>query len=819
MRKSTIPTLEFDSADEIGRLSEQEEGPLGPLSLAHVVARIFAWHGVRGRASLPTMPPGVAGTADSRGRLTREPFEWDPDDPSSVESLAFRLRGVWGLDVFLHPTLFRLDTRGWTDADTLPSRVLFHDLDEVDPRSLPESLRPTIAWETSPGSYQAAWLLDGPALTPDEHRTAQRRLHQAVNGGDYRAPSAFVRPPGRRNRKGENGPRGALGRFLWDDGPTLDPSTLPTDDTAEATPAEGAAFEWASPDDAEAARAGLSASVRALLAADTGDRSEDCHRAAKELLKAGLALPLAGAVLRDHCAAFHEKFGGRSDPDGQLAREIENAARAVAADEVSGNRAWWADFEELTHTGNAARFIERHGHEVRWVDQWKTWITYDHGRRVWRRDGVGSVVEWMKELGRDFIRQAASLEEGDRRKKHLAWGQQSLNTLSLKASLLAAQSIRGVTIHAEELDNKPWLWVLADGITVELRTGLARPSDPADLLTMSSRAVWDPTPTCPQWLKFLADTFPGEGVAVPRPGEATSFIQRAAGSTLVGEAVKWFFILQGPTDSGKSVFQEIMVRVFGDYAKNVKRDAFQWQRGGEGKNNDGLADLHNKRYARWSETEKGLRVQESLVKDVMDGVGSKKSVSRKYEKAVDIQTVFTLWMDTNNEPDLRYGDDALWNRVLIIHTRGTVPQSEQVYKLEEKIFEDEAAGIFQWALAGCLDWQARGGGKRGLAAPPEIEQAVKEYRADKDAVGKFLEAYTVRTSEANSNVGTEDLKAAWLAYTGSDRKLSTEKLNGMLESKGINPKTKRLKDPETGMQRRVIPGLRWIDGMKPEKEN
>ena len=58
--------------------------------------------------------------------------------------------------------------------NTLASPWLYADLDEADPQC-PDFLRPTIAWETSPGRYQAAWLLDR-YLKPDLHRKLNQRV-------------------------------------------------------------------------------------------------------------------------------------------------------------------------------------------------------------------------------------------------------------------------------------------------------------------------------------------------------------------------------------------------------------------------------------------------------------------------------------------------------------------------------------------------------------------------------------------------------------------------------------------------------------------
>jgi len=68
-----------------------------------------------------------------------------------------------GENLYFTPGLFTEPFR--RKAYALPGRWLYADLDEINPSDLPD-LRPTVAWETSPGRYQAMWLLRRP-LPPE----------------------------------------------------------------------------------------------------------------------------------------------------------------------------------------------------------------------------------------------------------------------------------------------------------------------------------------------------------------------------------------------------------------------------------------------------------------------------------------------------------------------------------------------------------------------------------------------------------------------------------------------------------------------------
>jgi hypothetical protein len=94
--------------------------------------------------------------------LTLDPLIWFPEE---------------GDDYFC-PQLFHEPNRRKENA--LPSRWLYADLDVVDPRHIPAGIAPTISLQTSPGRYQAFWLLRLP-LEPADHSQLNRNLTYALS--------------------------------------------------------------------------------------------------------------------------------------------------------------------------------------------------------------------------------------------------------------------------------------------------------------------------------------------------------------------------------------------------------------------------------------------------------------------------------------------------------------------------------------------------------------------------------------------------------------------------------------------------------------
>ena len=97
--------------------------------------------------------------------------------------------------------------------------------------------------------------------------------------------------------------------------------------------------------------------------------------------------------------------------------------------------------------------------------------------------------------------------------------------------------------------------------TLEIETGTFRDFSQADYCSIIMDYDYDPTATCPQWERFIEDITDEE----PRRAENLQFI---AGYTLFSDCRhQKVFILVGSGGNGKSVYLELIQRLFGD--KNV----------------------------------------------------------------------------------------------------------------------------------------------------------------------------------------------------------------------------------------------------------
>src|SRR5262249_23720719 len=129
----------------------------------------------------------------------------------------------------------------------------------------------------------------------------------------------------------------------------------------------------------------------------------------------------------------------------------------------------------------------------------------------------------------------------------------------INATLEVAKNLRSIATGATRYDRDPALLTTGNG-TINLETGELRHADPEDLITRATHIQYDPSATCPRWLQFLNEIFPGDP-------DLVEFIQRAIGYSLTGHTgEQCMFILYGNGANGKTTFLETVRRLLGTHA-------------------------------------------------------------------------------------------------------------------------------------------------------------------------------------------------------------------------------------------------------------
>jgi P4 family phage/plasmid primase-like protien len=417
-----------------------------------------------------------------------------------------------------------------------------------------------------------------------------------------------------------------------------------------------------------------------------------------------------------------------------------------------------------TDLGNAQRFAEQHAGRLRYVRERRMWLSFD-GTRL-QRDATGDAERAAKETVRRLLLEAVAVEDDDQRKTAVKFAMQAQAEARLRAMLTLASTEPGIALGAEELDRDPWL-LACPNCTVDLRTGIPRPHDSADLITMATDTAYDPAAGCPRWLTFLEEVFAGDA-------ELIEFVTRFVGYCLTGDTREHVLIvLHGAGRNGKSTLVKILQRLLGDHAVTAALETFLRARGDRGPRND-LARLHRARLVTAAESGEGKRLDEATVKELTGG----DRITARFLYAEHIQFVpqFKLVIVTNHRPKIQGDDEAVWARLRLVPFDVCFTGRED-RTLDTKL-DAEMRGILAWAVQGCLAWQ-----KEGLGQAAAITRATGEYRQDEDVLGSFLAERCVPEGE----IGSVALRTAYESFCEEigEKPLAASVLGRKLKTKGI----------------------------------
>lgn len=288
-------------------------------------------------------------------------------------------------DQYFCPVVFSANKRQKEYA--LPTNVLWADLDPVNPNTC--RLKPSIAWESSPGRYHAIWFLS--AEIPAEDAASLSKRIAYADGGDKGGwdLTQVLRIPGTKNFKYESAP---LVKLLWAKSRAYSVEEV----KAAYPPVNGdtpssAAPEWLEVDElvVQTALASLPVGLRKrLFQKPDGDRSLELQKLARDLIRFGVSPQIVLHLLQ---RSTWNKFSGRNDERAQLLKQVSSAEAAVAEkDSKSAPKAETMD-EMQVHSWTNFMSIPTH---LRWLvdDSWvegsvgfisgrsksyKTWIAID----------------------------------------------------------------------------------------------------------------------------------------------------------------------------------------------------------------------------------------------------------------------------------------------------------------------------------------------------------------------------------------------------------------------------------------------------------
>jgi putative DNA primase/helicase len=422
----------------------------------------------------------------------------------------------------------------------------------------------------------------------------------------------------------------------------------------------------------------------------------------------------------------------------------------------------------LDDAGNAMRLWHQIGRsQYRYVFEEKG---------LYRWSGVQWELEHTGHLEREWLKITESMEKQglvEENKLLVKWARLSRSQARINAAATLMRIMEGATISASDMNTAPEHLNLNSG-TYNTRTQQQEPHNRDQMMTRTMNASYDPQATCPKFDLFMEQVLPDP--------EVRRYVQRAVGYSLLGKADhRAFFLIYGPSGTGKSQFLSTMEYVFGGYAATAAEGTFRIREGG-GPNND-LHGLRGKRFVSTSETAENANFNEQLLKRL---TGRDQIVSREmYQTNITWTPECALWLATNHPPRFNSDDDAIWKRAKLVPflTRFGTDMPEIPDFARAHLYA-EADGILNWILAGLHDFLAN-----GLGEPDAVVEAATKHRQQSDTVVQFLEDQLVdgKLQEVpEARIRTSELFSMyedWCRSSG-ERGLGSRRFMMRLESSG-----------------------------------
>lgn len=430
----------------------------------------------------------------------------------------------------------------------------------------------------------------------------------------------------------------------------------------------------------------------------------------------------------------------------------------------------WAPFEDMLRVlfseRDAAAFVcDRAADQLRFANDAQAWF-------VWRDAGweldvnerhVSRIVE--RELHRVSLNDPAA---GDKRGRALNEKLGRAGTIAAVRGLLARRD--EVAVNIADFDGDHWLLGTPGG-TVDLRTGVLRPAQRADMLTKRCAVTPADTADCPMWLAFLREACCGDEALM-------HFLRVWFGYSLTGSIREQrFVVFNGAGGDGKSVILSILSRMMDAHAVTASSSVFVT--GGREEHLTSIARLKGARMLFASETDPHKRWNEATVKALSGGDKIVGHFMRKdmFEFEPECKMVFA----TNHLPRLENPDNAMRRRMLIVPFDNSRPLDQQDRLLPERLMT-ELPGILRWAIDGCLVWQ-----REGLVVPPRVQATTDTYFGEADHLGTWIAEGCAVGPDQRQSVGELYSSYSGFIRTAGETPPTQNAFSRSLKARGFDP--------------------------------
>jgi putative DNA primase/helicase len=423
---------------------------------------------------------------------------------------------------------------------------------------------------------------------------------------------------------------------------------------------------------------------------------------------------------------------------------------------------------EFTDAGNAARLALQFKDRLIYSFAEGSWLVWD--KTCWSRKRRDVPMKLAVAVAQSISREADARPQ--RTKEVQEWARKSQQVERLKAMLKIAEAF--LAVRTDELDTHPYLLTVLNG-TIDLRSGTLRAHDPKDRITRVVPIDFRADAPAPRWNRFLSEVLPDP--------EVTSYLQRFCGTCLTGDTSEQvILILLGGGANGKSIFIETISQALGEHAVTAPPDLLTVTRMKEHPTE--IADLYGARLVTISELEPGAVLRGSRLKQLTGDRHLKGRFMRK--DFFQFVNTLKLVLVTNVVPDIQERNEAMRRRVRLVNFPITIPKHLQDRWLASAL-RAELAGILAWMVAGCRDWQNRG----GLDEPAVVTQASQKVTGRLSPLATFVQECCLLGDELW--VASKDLRKALNDWQKQDRTppITFKALSGWLKAQGLGDGKRR----------------------------
>ena len=430
----------------------------------------------------------------------------------------------------------------------------------------------------------------------------------------------------------------------------------------------------------------------------------------------------------------------------------------------------------LDDTGNARRIYERFIDRLKYEPVEKRFYIYNKDLGIWIKDTiehinvkklVNIVLDEMKvELQSPMVQQDDNLsKEYLRNVKHLS------SSMGKDTAIKELKALETINCSVSDFDKDIFLLNTLDGV-LNLKNGTLVKHNPNFYMTKSTRCHVDFKNEPKRFMKFMREICCDDPLLY-------DYYRRCIGYSLTGSTrEQCYWAMFGDGNNGKSVWQNVMSAVFGDYAKTISINTFALDKFANGsKATPDIAKMRGARLILTSEPRENTILNETLIKDITGGTPM--TARELYGDFFTFYPQCKIWIACNNMLRITGTTWGDWRRVKKLDLNYVVPANKVDKELTEKLLEEVPSILGVYALSGCKDWQ-----EDGLKEPKSVTDSVSEFRMESNSVLNFATSYTAKASQYTI-IGVSDLFTAymkWARTVGEHTDISQQRFGKEIKS-------------------------------------